>query len=272
MNYLRDTNTSGNLAWWPGNPNYAVLTTISNSGVALSSSFIAGIATNNQGIILVEAAAPTTQPLVLTIYHGTNQIAQTSLYLSISGVEQMFRYKNLLLNSDSRAMADRLNDWDVPNEPDTIDKNVVWVHGYNVNPYQARGWFADIYKRLYWSGSHAKFYGVVWGGYDSQGAVLPGITADYHTNVFHAFQTAPMLANFIATLTNGPTVVAAHSLERILFQDSLRTVNQIGISTCRRWKMGGPLADCDKMKPITGTIRTSAKWLIRLPIKRSTRS
>ena len=96
MNYLRDTNVSGNLAYWAGNlNNYAVLTTISNSGVALSPSFIAGIATNNQGIILVEAAAPTTQPLVLTIYHGTNQIAQTSLYLSISGVEQMFRFKNL---------------------------------------------------------------------------------------------------------------------------------------------------------------------------------
>ena len=62
------------------------------------SNLFGGIATNNQGIILVEAATPTTQPLVLTIYHGTNQIAQTSLYLSISGVEQMFRHKNLMLN------------------------------------------------------------------------------------------------------------------------------------------------------------------------------
>jgi hypothetical protein len=40
----------------------------------------------NQGIILVEAAAPTTQPLVLTIYRGTNQIAQTSPLLSIIGL------------------------------------------------------------------------------------------------------------------------------------------------------------------------------------------
>ena len=38
-------------------------------------------------------------------------------------------------------------------------------------------------------------------------------TANYHTNVVHAFQTAPLLANFIATLTNsGPVVVLAHSL------------------------------------------------------------
>ena len=87
MNFLRDTNESGNLA----NASLTTITNAANGGVVLSQSFVAGIATNNQGIILLEAAAPTTQPLVLTIYHGTNQIAQTSLYLSISGVEQMFR-------------------------------------------------------------------------------------------------------------------------------------------------------------------------------------
>ena len=86
MAFLQDTNMSSNLA-------YASLTTISNRGVALPSSLLSAIGTSNQNIILVEAAAPTTQPLVLTIYHGTNQIAQTQLYLSITGVEQMFRSK-----------------------------------------------------------------------------------------------------------------------------------------------------------------------------------
>jgi hypothetical protein len=222
MNFLRDTNESGNLA-------SAALTTITNvvnGGISLPQSFIAGIATNNEGIILVEAAAPTTQPLMLTLYHGSNQIAQVQLPLSIAGVEQMFRYKNLLLNSDTRAQADRLTDADVPNEPDTIDKNVVFVHGYSVNPYQARGWFADIYKRLYWTGSHAKFYGVVWDGYDSQGAFayigLPNVTPNYQTNVFHAFQTAPLLGNFIATLnSNAPTVVLAHSLGNMVSLSAL---------------------------------------------------
>ena len=97
----------------------------------------------------------------------------------------------------------------MPNEPDTTDENVVFVHGYNVNPTQARGWFADIYKRLYWSGSHAKFYGVNWFGNDSQ---IGTTTPNYQVNVLHAFQTAPLLANFITTLNNGPTVVMGHSL------------------------------------------------------------
>ena len=220
MNFLRDTNESGNLA----NASLTTITNVVNGGVPLSPSFIAGIATNNQGIILVQAAAPTTQPLILTIYHGTNQIAQTSLYLSISEVEQMFRYKNLLVGAATNQaglLPDRLTDASVPNEPDTVEKNVVFVHGYNVSPTSARGWFADIYKRLYWSGCHAKFYGVNWYGNDSQGALIPGVTANYQTNVVHAFQTAPLLANFIATLTNGPTVVLAHSLGNMVALSAL---------------------------------------------------
>ena len=144
MNYLLDTNESGTLATW------GVAFPVMPTGVALPSYFIGNIATNHGGILLVEAATNTTQPLVLTIYHGTNQIAQTSLYLSISGVEQMFRHKNLLLNIPP-AMPDRLTDASVPNEPDTVDKNFVFLHGYNVLPNEARGVAADMYKRMYWS-------------------------------------------------------------------------------------------------------------------------
>jgi hypothetical protein len=208
MNYLWDTVDSGKLA-------YAPLTTISNSGVALSPSFTAGIATNNQGIILVEAWESTTQPLVLTIYHGTNQIAQTQLYLSISGVEQMFRSKTMLLYPQSGTVPDRLTDASVPNEPDTIDKNFVFLHGYNVLPDEARGVASDMFKRMYWSGSHAKFYAVTWEGADTKGTFpfYNKLTPNYHTNVVNAFLTAPYLANFVASLTNiGPVVVSAHSL------------------------------------------------------------
>jgi len=113
------------------------------------------------------------------------------------------------------AMPDRVTDASVPNEPDTSDKNFVFVHGYNVNPQQARGWDADIYKRMYWSGSHAKFWAVTWEGADTKGS-FPFedlFTPNYHTNVVNAFLTAPTLANFVATLTNtGPVVVSAHSL------------------------------------------------------------
>jgi pimeloyl-ACP methyl ester carboxylesterase len=262
MNFLRDTNKSGVLA----NALLTTITNVVNGGVALSQSFVSAIATNNEGIILVEAAAPTTQPLILSIYHGTNLVGQTSLYLSISGVEQMFRYKNLLIGAATNQtglLPDRLTDANVPNEPDTIEKNVVFVHGYNVNSYQARGWFADMFKRLYWSGSHAKFYGVNWYGNDSQGHYVGGVTANYQTNVVHAFQTAPLLANFIATLTNGPTVVAAHSLGNML---TLSAISDYGAPVSQYFMVDAavPMEAIDPSTPINTNMvysTSSAPWL-----------
>jgi len=216
LNFLQDTNVSRLLSDAP-------LFTIPAAGVPLLNVFNIGIASASQNIILVEATAPTTQPLVLTIYHGTNQIAQTSLPLSITGVEQMFRHKNLLLNIPP-AMPDRLTDADAPNEPDTVDKNFVFLHGYNVLPGEARGVASDMFKRMYWAGSHAKFWAVTWEGADSKiGSVF---TPNYYTNVVNAFNTAPLLANFIATLTNsGPVVVAAHSLGNMVVLSSISDWN-----------------------------------------------
>lgn len=234
MNFLRDTNEARELGGYPGETgNYAgaQLTTISNidyGGAPLSAAFIANIVTNNGGIILVEAAAPTTQPLVLSIYHGTNLIGQANLNLSISGVEQMFRSKTLLLHSDPRAVADRLTDADVPNEPDTIDKNFIFLHGYNVNPQQARGWDADIFKRLYWSGSHAKFYGVTWEAADSQ--IAGQVTINLQTNIVNAFNTAPLFNDFLNSLT-GTNVVAAHSLGNMLALSTLNDYTNQTINT-----------------------------------------
>jgi hypothetical protein len=222
MNFLRDTNESGTLA-------SAQLVTITNTGVLLTNTFLNSIASANKGIILVEAATATTQPLVLTIYHGTNQIAQTSLPLSITGVEQMFRSKNLLLQADSRAILDRLTDASVPNEPNTINKNFVFLHGYNVNPNEARGAFADMYKRLYWSGSHAKFYGVMWNGYDTQSQILPNVTGNLETNVLHAFNTASALNTFLNSLS-GTNIVAAHSLGNMVVLSTLNDYTNQSIS------------------------------------------
>jgi hypothetical protein len=130
----------------------------------------------------------------------------------------MFRHKNPLLYS-SPVMPDRLTDASVPNEPDTISKNFVFMHGYNVDPTDARGVASDMYKRMYWAGSHAKFWAVTWEGASTKNTppFYKLLTPNYHTNVVNAFNTAPLLANFVASLTNsGPVVAAAHSLGNML--------------------------------------------------------
>jgi len=178
---------------------------------------------------LVEAWKATSAALVLEVWKGTNMLAQTSLNLSISPVEQMFRQKSLLLHQPVGNVPppDRLADSDVPNEPENNGKNFVFVHGYNVNPQEARGWSADIFKRLYWSGSHAKFYCVTWEAYDTQ--IAGALTINLQTNIVNAFQTASNFATFIGTLTN-ETVVAAHSLGNMLVLASLNDCTNINFN------------------------------------------
>ena len=231
MDYLRNTNTASALAGRQCSVTVSNVFMLGGSPYfALDTDFLAGIRDSNACVILVESSEATTAPLVLEVFQGTNLIAQPSLYLSTGPVEQMFRQKNLVSEvfpnpNSSQGPVDRLTDKSVPNEPPTNDKNFVFVHGYNVNPDHARGNASDIFKRMYWSGSHAKFYGVTWYGYDTQGRLLQDVTANYHTNVYHAFQTASNFAAFLGTLTNGPTVVAAHSLGNMLALSALSDWN-----------------------------------------------
>ena len=213
--YLTDTNVAQDLA-----PNYtdAVTTERINAfGTPLDSQFLNGIRDAGQSLILVEARKPTTKPLILEVRRGSEVVARAELPLSITGVEQMFRHKNLVLETfagSHEGAKDRLTDASVPNEPVTSSKNFVFLHGYNVNPLQAVGWQAEIFKRMYWSGSQAKFYAVTWRAYESQ--IRGALTPNLQTNVVNAFLTAPHLKDFLGTLTNGSTVVCGHSLGNML--------------------------------------------------------
>lgn len=220
--YLTDTNVACGLGgtYLPSAPTYQ----ITADGTMLDSYFVSKIRDEGKGMLLMEARKATTKPLVMEVHDGTNVIATCPLFVSITPVDQMFRHKNLMpdqVSTNLHAPAERLIDASVPNEPPTNEKNFVFLHGYNVNPEQAQGAFSETFKRLYWSGSHAKFYGVTWYGSDTQGDVpvpggstinLPtGVTINYHTNVYHALQAAPHLAEFLSTL-DGATTISAHSL------------------------------------------------------------
>ena len=126
----------------------------------------------------------------------------------------MFRQKNLVeAGGGSGGVTESLGEPE--NYPDTLcsSKVFVLVHGYSTSPYQARGWSAEIFKRLYWAGSKAKFYSVNWYGNETQGLV-PGmatLTPNYAANVDNAFSTAQAMKVFLSGLGNDVSV-AAHSL------------------------------------------------------------
>jgi hypothetical protein len=181
---------------------------LNTPGTVLDTNWLAQVQTNGgYGVILMEDCAPATQPLMLEIWHNGQKMGGVPLYLSISGVEQMFRHLNFSYVNGTVTVPARA---DAPNEPLTNGKNLVFLHGYNVNQPEARGVESEMFKRFYWSGSKATFYGVTWNGAESKQdaaiQVLPQsdrFTPNFHTNVVNALQTAPHLADFL----NGLSVI-----------------------------------------------------------------
>jgi hypothetical protein len=134
----------------------------------------------------------------------------------------MYRWINL--RSVAGQTESRSTDTSEPaNYPDkqTNGKMFVFVHGYNVNEHQSRGWGAEAFKRLYQSGSKAMFTAVSWHGDSSQ---IPGLNVapDYYENVTHAFQIAPALASMVNNLNGSSKVIAAHSLGNMVVSAAIK--------------------------------------------------
>ena len=193
---------------------------VKEDGVALSQMFTNKLFQHGgTGTVLMEAAAPVKAPLELRAYWHNNWIYSTNAYLSIDGVEQMYRQVNLR-NGYPGIPGQPQNNPDVPN-----GKMFVFVHGYNVNATDSRAWNAEMFKRLFQSGSHAMFTGVDWQGDDGQLPVI-GITPDYYKNVVHAFDTALYFAMAMHDLP-GNKYIAAHSLGNMVVSSAIEDWSQV---------------------------------------------
>lgn len=110
-------------------------------------------------------------------------------------------------------------------DAESDQNNFVHVHGYNVNDQGARGEQAEAFKRLYWAGSKARFWGITWYGWDSQTTIpLPSLgsrTPNYHVNVRHAFVTSRLLNNFVVAKNLGNATIFAHSLGNMVVSSAI---------------------------------------------------
>jgi len=196
---------------------------IPEKGVTLNTDFLNRIAANpNKGVLIMEAVeAIMSGSLLLTIVSNDTILAYTELPLCLSGVEYMFRHKNLRAEIGVRTvigteMQEGVDDRPAaPNEPDPDSTaNLFFLHGFGVNERSARGWNAEMFKRLYWSGSKARFHGITWYG-DKGGP------ANYQENVNHAFKTAPYLKDYVASVS-GTKIMLAHSLGNMVVSSAIQ--------------------------------------------------
>ena len=163
-------------------------------------------ASADKGVAFIEGCLPVDAPLKLDIYYGEDKKVVTGeLPLHLSSVEAMYRWLNSRgLSGEGVDFPSRLGE--PPNRPDseTSDRHLVFVHGANVTQDGARGWAAEIFKRMWQSGMTAKFTAVTWRS-------DIGSDANYQENVSNAFFTASAIAQQIKDLP-GAKVLMAHSL------------------------------------------------------------
>jgi len=197
---------------------------VSRAGVRIPNDFLDQAALR-KGVLLVEAVKHNTSPLVLEIRNLQGDVVfHLDFHVSISGVEDMFRHKNLRMDAPTHE-PDKETDYppaperlgEPLNQPDVVCNEdwLIFLHGYNVNGEGARGWHSEAFKRLFWSGSKAKFVGVSWYGDESQFRlpfVNRMICPKYYENVDNALNTAGFLRAYVNSLEGGKKYLASHSL------------------------------------------------------------
>ncbi len=181
---------------------------VSSAGVEYPASDLSRLTGNSgKGVSLIEGLKSSKRPLVLELRKDGSTVLSTSLELSISSVESFYRWINLrgVVGGDVSRSTDTREPQNFPDE-ESNGKSVVFVHGFNVTEREARGWHAEMFKRLWQSGCSSRYYAVTWNGDEGFPNGL-----FYHENVVNAFLTAPAFAtSFSGNVAN--TAVLAHSL------------------------------------------------------------
>ena len=200
-----------------------------SGGAALPEAFVRHLRENGgRGVVLLEGrAAGSSLRLVGRVGGNAGSVAAGALDIRVSSVEDMYRWACLRhVCGDASGLGSRLGD--PLNRPDAEcgGRHFVFVHGYNVDAQSARAWAAEMFKRLWQSGSNSRFTAVDWCGDDSQIAVpvVGEVSPNYYVNVEHAFMTASALKGVCDQLP-GEKVMLAHSLGNMLVSAAAKDFN-----------------------------------------------
>lgn len=229
--------------------------------IELPATFIDRITGSGHGVILIEGAKASQQPLRLEIRKADRAVATLVQPLSIVPVESMYRHVNLTRvpcdysghPAVVRKVARPQQIGEPPGLPDseTNGRWVVLIHGYNVPADGARGWHAETFKRLHVLGSKARFVGLTWNG---------DTGLDYHKAVYHAFQTGDEVPKALGFLDASRTVLIGHSLGNIVASQAV----QVGFTPARYFLLNAALpiealAGSD-LSPSQATEMTEEYW------------
>jgi len=226
-----------------------------------------GDVTASQGVLLSQAFASTTNPTPSDyfIFCGTNYgndelvLQVTNAYGGVMGEASVF-----LNLKDIKQIYERWvlgNDYDytqpVPNiavlatndlppsgsfqysynaSMDSATPYILYVHGWNMEPWEKDRYAETAYKRLYWQGYQGRFGLFRWPtGFDFSGIISVALDGDnYDLSESNAWESSIGLENRLSALNiqyPGNVYVAAHSMGNIVTGEALRLAGTTLVNT-----------------------------------------
>lgn len=168
--------------------------------------------------------------LVLTIYQGTNVLAETSLWLDLKNIKDMYEWASAENVTDDIPPSDWVSrlktNYVTLHQPDETKQIIVFVHGINNTESQCQLSTATTLKRLYWSGYRGKVAGFRWpcGYFPPNGTLNP---YQFNRSEFYAFKAATAFTNYLNFLATRPDLtdytvsILAHSQGAAIVSEAL---------------------------------------------------
>lgn len=199
IGYLTDTNIASSLVGEP-----AIGT------VSATNSFIIPLWLYNGSNLnfLFEGAGIGEGQFTLTVYHGTNAIAQTSTFIDLHDMKDFFehpRASDVSLDDPptTNSGAYVVDSYATVNNPAEDKEIVIYVHGLNNSPFDYEDSAQTICKRLYWQGYHGRYAAFRWPcpTWSAWPTSTNQITLfDYDKGEYISWQSGAALKNYIDSL------------------------------------------------------------------------
>lgn len=166
--------------------------------------------------LLFEGAGVGSGQLVLTIWQGTNILAQTSQWINLHDVTDFFEQAYATNVTSGKPPSSLMSDFSVIHTAKSPLLNetkqiTVFIHGINNTPTDYETTSRTIFKRLYWAGYHGRFASFRW-----PCAYLPPTTAnpfEFNLGEFYAFKSATALKNYLNDLKNNRADLAGYAID-----------------------------------------------------------
>ena len=185
-----------------------------------------------KGVVMIEGRA-SGKDLKLKGYIDGDSTAVGSegkLDVEISSVEDMYRYVTLRGAHNKPNFVVK-----IPGRPQNLmdnskDLDVFFTHGFNVSESEAHAWGSEVFKRLWQSGSNARFWMFTWSGdYNWISHWFNGL--HYQQDVYQALKTGAALKAFVeeAQPDSSKRILMTQSLGNMVACEALRlglTVNK----------------------------------------------